>query len=103
MIPYTFYANAAMTMIVPSALRGRVFAIQLLVFNMVGAATGPVIVGFLTDRVFGDTGRVGESIALTLGVYVSAALICLWTVLGELRRAVVHANGAYAGDATTIQ
>jgi MFS family permease len=96
-IPYTFYANAAMTMIVPSALRGRVFAIQLLVFNMVGAATGPVIVGFLTDRVFGDTAKVGQSIALTLGVCMTAALICLWTVLGELRRAVAHANGAQGG------
>ena len=87
-IPYSFYANATLSIVVPSHFRGRIFGTMLLMFSLVGGAIGPVIVGFLTDRVFGGPANVGISLAVTLGFCMPAALICLVRVLGEVRCAV---------------
>ncbi len=87
-VPFTFYVNAVLSIIVPQHLRGRIFAGLLLSYSFVGGAIGPVVVGFLTDNVFGYEAAVGRSLAVTLGVCMPAAFICLWASLGELRRIV---------------
>lgn len=102
-LAYTFYVNAALSIIVPPHLRGRVFASLLLVFNLVGGTIGPVLVGFLTDDVFRSEAAVGRSLAVTLGICMPAALICLTASLGELRRVVRATEEASATPAPQIE
>jgi MFS family permease len=93
-IPYTFYVNAVLSIVVPAPLRGRVFAGLLFAFNFTGGAIGPVVVGFLTDTVFGSEAAIGKSLAVTLGFCMPAAFLCLWSSLGELRRIITETDEA---------
>jgi MFS family permease len=99
-IPFLVYANAALSVIVPPALRGRVAAITLVTLNVIGPGLGPLVVGALTDFVFRDETRLGHSLALTLGVCMPVALLLLWSSLRDLRRAVGEAEARTAAAST---
>jgi MFS family permease len=65
LMPITFSTvPAALQMITPNRLRARVSAFYLTVINLVGLAIGPVVVGFMTDHLFGTPTGVRYSIAL---------------------------------------
>lgn len=49
-------------------MRGQVSAIYMLVSNMIGIGAGPVIVGLLTDRLFGDEAALKYSLVITCGI-----------------------------------
>ncbi|MDX2222213.1 MAG: MFS transporter [Rhodospirillaceae bacterium] len=61
---------AAIQEITPNRLRGRMTALYYAVTNLVGISLGTVFIGALTDYVFRDEMRVGDSIAL------AAVLLC---------------------------
>jgi MFS family permease len=56
---------AALQDVTPPRMRSQFAAFNLLAVNLGGASLGPLVVGLLTDQLFHDPARVGQSIALT--------------------------------------
>jgi MFS family permease len=70
---------AALMMVTPTEMRGRMAAVVVLCINLMGFACGPMIVGALTDFVFADPQKVGLSIALNGAVVAPLAAYSIWT------------------------
>ena len=66
---------AAMQVVAPPELRGRISAIFVLVTGLIGMALGNFLVGLFTDKVFADPMKVGTSLILLVIVLLSAAAI----------------------------
>jgi MFS family permease len=73
-------AVAALLIVTPVEMRGRMAALKLVAINLVGFAAGPMIVGAFTDFLFADPQKVGLSIALTIVLLGPLAAWCIWSV-----------------------
>ncbi|WP_300574838.1 MFS transporter [Phenylobacterium sp.] len=72
-------APAALQIICPPDLRGRIAAVYMLALNLIGMGTGPTAVALLTDYAFADPMAVGRAmglVGLTAGL-IAAGLITL--------------------------
>ncbi len=67
-------ALSAVAEITPNQLRGFVTSIYILVVGIAGAGFGPVVMGWVTDNVFGDPQKVHYSMALVTFVMGSAGV-----------------------------
>ncbi|TWH94559.1 putative MFS family arabinose efflux permease [Sphingobium wenxiniae] len=74
--PFTGPSVAHLQLATPNRFRGRVSALFVLIFNLMGMCLGPPSVAFLTDFVFHDPMRVNTSIMM-----VSVVALCLSSVL----------------------
>lgn len=70
-------AQAAIAELFPAHLRGQGAAIYLLIVNLLSGVVGPTAVAVITDGVFGDSARVGASLAVTAAVGLSVSLLLL--------------------------
>lgn len=70
---------AAVQMIAPPAMRGRFAALAVLSSNLFGYALGPMVVGFLTEHVFGDPMRIGHALIALLLVTGPLAAGLVWS------------------------
>ncbi|MEM9530272.1 MAG: MFS transporter [Pseudomonadota bacterium] len=86
MVPLMIFAtlpfgagSAVLPIVTPTQFRAQLVAIYLLIANFVGQAGGPWVVALLTDKVFGDPTKVGNSITITVGalLLMSAAFLTL--------------------------
>ncbi|WP_313807662.1 MFS transporter [Sphingobium sp.] len=68
---------AAVQMIAPPEMRGRFAALMVLASNLCGYAVGPMLIGFLTDHVFGDPMKIGHAIITCL---LTAGPLSAWMV-----------------------
>jgi MFS family permease len=80
-------APAALQLITPNRMRGVISALYLLVVNLTGQASGPVLTGFFTDYVFKDPKAVGFSVAIVSTLAAVVATATLWALVGPFRRA----------------
>ena len=74
---YIGVIHAALQVITPNQLRGRMAAIMLIFMTGIGATSGPVLVALLTDYLFADPMKVGFSITIIVafvGISVSTLL-----------------------------
>lgn len=78
-------AGAAGQIVTPNRMRGLLAAIYLVLGGATGLALSPVLVALLTDKLFQDEIRVGDSLAIVCGLssLVSAGLF--WRVVGGYR------------------
>jgi MFS family permease len=74
---YGGICSAALQMMSPSHLRGRMSALYLFTVNILGLGLGPLVVGALTEHVFGDRMLVGYSVATTVSAAGLSSIICL--------------------------
>jgi MFS family permease len=81
-------ASAAIQITTPPRLRGRVSAIYLFVYQMVGLGLGPSVVAAFTDYVFKDDSLVGYSMAATIGIFGLGAALLFALGRGPMRRAI---------------
>ena len=88
---YLGIIHAALQVITPDHLRGRVAALMLIMMTGVGGATGPVIVALLTDYLFGGPEMVGLSVAVVAMAVGVAVTILLGLNLSAYRTSY-HAN-----------
>lgn len=95
-VPFMIYISAIMALLAPSALRSRLIAIFMFVFNILGLGAGPAIVGALTDFVFRDEARLGSSLAIVLIVGSVISLITMRMGLRYLGPAVSRHDAALA-------
>ena len=79
---------ASLQLLAPANLRGRITGAFMLVQNLVGAGGGPLIVGLITEHVLHDRSRVGTSIAITVSVGASMAVILFACILRPFRTAM---------------
>jgi len=73
-------ALAAMQMVAPPAMRGRMAALIVLVTNLGGFALGPMLVGALTDYVYRDEMKVGLSVATAILTIGPVAALLVWRI-----------------------
>lgn len=89
-------STAAMQLLAPNRLRARVSAVFLFFNSLLGLALGSVIIGSLTDYVFGDPKAVGKSLCVVLLGASSLAVICLGTGCRLFRETLALRSGATA-------
>ena len=82
MLTYVFISSwgsfiAALQLAIPDDLRGRTTAIQIMLVGLAGIGLAPLIVGAVTDFVFGDKQYLGHSIALTTTVAGAIAVFAM--------------------------
>jgi MFS family permease len=75
-IPFGVAASAVQE-ITPNRMRGQVSAVYLFGVNLAGIGTGPIVVAFFTDKVFGDDGALPYSLALLVAVGAPLSLALL--------------------------
>ena len=71
-------ATAAIQEIVPNKMRAVFSAFFLFVVNIVGLGFGPLMVGFLNDKIFGDPNQIHYSIFITEFLGCALSALCLY-------------------------
>ncbi len=89
---YLGVVHAAVQMITPSRLRGRLAAMQLFAMTGIGGMIGPVVVALLTDSLFADPQMVGRSLAVVAGGVGASVAALLGLSLKSYRRSYALAN-----------
>lgn len=78
-------------LLTPAAMRGRAMAIYLLVVTLLGMGLGPLVIGLLSDQVFGT---LPASLATTSAVSLGLAASILWAGRGAVERSIRATSGA---------
>lgn len=97
--PVSGAAVAHLQITTPPPFRGRVSALYLLVFTLMGFAAAPSLVAFFTDFVFRDPQRLGTSVIVTLVIAAPTAVLVLAAGLAPASRAVGGPEDAAAEPA----
>lgn len=88
------FGAPALQNLVPSTLRGRIFALLISSLAIIGGSVGPPLVGILTDHAFRDPAMIGYSMACVVASTIPLAWLLLRAALGPLRSALTVANEA---------
>lgn len=70
--------NAALQVVTPNQMRGQVVAVNMFMFNVIGAGLGPMLAGVVTDHVFGSEALVGWSLASIAAVAAPLSCLVFW-------------------------
>jgi MFS family permease len=82
-------ASVAWARVLPSQVRAQIISIHLIATNLLGGLLGPLVIGLVTDRVFGVPKKIGDSLSI----------VCLLALLSagmSLAYAVKHYRDAAA-------
>ncbi|AXB78693.1 MFS transporter [Novosphingobium sp. P6W] len=85
----TAMAATALQVVTPNRMRGLASSLYIVLVTLMGLGIAPVTVAFLTDKVFRDELRVGDSLGIVCAI--SALLSCgaLWLSLKAYRRLIL--------------
>jgi MFS family permease len=83
--------TAAMQLIVPNEFRGRMVALYFIFVNFISLSCGPLLGGFVSDRLFGGK-ALGETIALMAAIDYPIAAVLIWMCVPRFRRALAAAR-----------
>lgn len=72
-------AAAALQLMTPATLRGRVSAVYFIVTNILGLGFGPLLMALSTDHIFTNDLAVGKAIALVGVIAIPAGMALLWS------------------------
>lgn len=87
---------AHVQMATPPSLRGRLAAITVAAQQLCGLSLGPLIVALITDHVFHDPDRVGDSMAI-MAVVVGAITFCFFLLArAPARQAIMRRENEVA-------
>lgn len=89
---------AALQIVTPARMRGRVSAVYLMVLNLTGIGLGPMLVAVCTNFVFRDDTKLILSIATTMVILSPIAVVVLRGGFSAMREAVLLAEAGLAGD-----
>jgi MFS family permease len=88
--------NAALQVVTPNQMRGQVVAVNMFMFNVIGAGLGPILAGVLTDHVFGSEMLVGWSLASVALVAGPLSGLVFWYGMRPYGRAYQQLEAATA-------
>ncbi len=84
--------SAALQVVTPNEMRGRVSALYLFILNVLGTGLGPTLIATLTDVVFHDEAKLRYSLALSAALVAWVPAVCYWYARKHYREAVVRAK-----------
>jgi MFS family permease len=90
--------NAAIQRITPNRMRGQVTAIYLFMFIFFGAM-GSLVIGTVTQRLFGDAADLWKAMALTAGVLMPLAAFTISRGIKPYRHEILRLERIEAGAA----
>jgi len=70
---------AALQLMTPSDLRGRVSAVYMIINNGMGLGLGPLLMALAVDHIFESSLAVGKAIALVGVIAVPSGILLLWS------------------------
>jgi sugar phosphate permease len=73
----TVLGGTALQQISPRHIRAQILALHVLLVNLVAQPMGPTSVALLTDRAFGRSAAVGQSVVIVVSVAACAAIVIL--------------------------
>ncbi|WP_294291740.1 MFS transporter [uncultured Sphingomonas sp.] len=79
-------AGTALQLILPNRARAQVTALYIMIISLVGIGIGPVVIGFMTDRVFTGPTDIRYSLALVVGTAAPLMFVLLLAALRPYRR-----------------
>jgi len=85
---FVLYIGATVQLVAPSFVRGRIMALVQACFTLVGMGLGPLVTAIITERVFGDPMRLGDSLAIVVPGAFALAVIAIRLALPQVRRAM---------------
>jgi MFS family permease len=94
---FVTYIAATTQLIVPTQFRGRIMALYQAAFTIGGMGTGPLVVAFVTERVFADPQRLGQSLAIVAPTAFFLSFLAFRAVLPKARRALSEEGNVHAG------
>jgi MFS family permease len=77
--------------VTPQRLMGKVTAIYLLVFTLLGLGVGPTVVAIISDSFFSGDQAIGYALGTASGVLIIFATVMAWVLMRILRRTAVTA------------
>ncbi|MEE4453701.1 MFS transporter [Novosphingobium resinovorum] len=86
----TAMAATALQVVTPNRMRGLATSLYIVLVTLMGLGIAPVSVAFLTDKVFRDEMRVGDSLGIVCAVAALLSCGCLWLSLKAYRRLIVQ-------------
>lgn len=84
---FVLYIGATVQLVAPSFVRGRIMAMVQACFTLVGMGLGPLVTAIITERVFADPMRLGDSLAIVVPCAFALAVVAIWLALPQVRRA----------------
>jgi MFS family permease len=67
--------------ITPQRLMGKITAIYLLIFTLLGLGAGPTFVAMISDHFFAGPQAIGYALGTASGVLIVTALVLAWGLL----------------------
>ena len=86
---------AHIQMTAPAALRGRLAAITVACQHLCGLAFGPLLIALVTDEVFGDPARVGDSMTIIMVVIGLITFVLYGQARAEARAAAARTETSW--------
>jgi len=86
-------AATALTSVCPNRMRGVAASLLTFMVSLFGLGITPTAVALLTDRVFHDPGRVGDSLAITCVVAGVLGAVLGYGALPYYRKALAEGRG----------
>lgn len=87
-------AATAVQVVTPGRARGMATSIYVVVATIAGLAVAPLLIAFVTDKIFADEVRVGDSLALVGGVAALCSATIVWRTLPAYRRKLIAMAGS---------
>lgn len=91
-LPFMVYISSIVSLLAPNRLRGQLNGLFLGVITVLGMGSGPMLVGGLTDFLYGDESRIGSSLTIVLVTAISIALVSLFFAMRRLKPAIEAAT-----------
>jgi len=82
--------NAALQNITPNAMRGRVTALYLFVFTVIGQGGGPIFIALITNFVFKDQSQIRWAMSGSAAVMTPLAALIIWLGVRAYGRAITE-------------
>ena len=91
--------NAALQNITPNAMRGRVTALYLFVFTVIGQGGGPIFIALITNFILKDQSQIRWAMSGSAAVMTPLAALIIWLGVKSYGRAIAElkAREAAAG------
>lgn len=89
--------NAAMQIVCPAEMRGKVTALYLFFYSVIGIALSPFIVGALSDYFFHNEAMIRWSIFLPAIIFQPVSLLVIWLGMKPYGREVERLKALEAG------
>ena len=99
---YTPVAASILAQITPQRLMGKVTAIYLLIFTLLGQGFGPLLVAAISDHFFSEPQALGFALGTASAILTALALVAILSLLRRARAGVLVEGAVVAAVFTKL-